>query len=222
MWETPNNSETVAVGVSVDVESLIKKLQQIADTKAREYVEMCGYIQEKRDEMSYEATNGCGKHVGFRITEHQMDLPEEAMGAISREMEKNDRASDVEAYLGMLYESESIEPWKYEYMTRKPEVTQEILRVLDEVESRDTPFNTSLDIVMENVIGGIALDDDKLAYLWEEFRNDVMVDDDGRILDDFLGFDYLTEQKEVWRWFDERYTGGLARLMSRDNEPNTK
>ncbi len=63
---------------------------------------MRGYIQEKQDRMSYKATNGCGKYVEFRITEHQMDLPETVMGTTSRETEKTNRANDAKAYLRML------------------------------------------------------------------------------------------------------------------------
>lgn len=58
----------------------------------------------------------------------------------------------------------------------------------------------------------ITLDDKKLEYLWEEF-GDVLIDDDECILDDFLGFECGTHREAVWHWFDERYSGGVAKLM---------
>lgn len=148
MWNTQDTDGVVVIGVSVDVESLLRKLAKIADSKAKEYVEMCGYIQEDRGERYYEAVNASGKYAKFYITEHQLELPESTMGVVSREMEKIDRTNDVKAYLEMLYESESIEVWKYEYITRKPEVMQEILQVFRETEDCNTPFNTTMVIVV--------------------------------------------------------------------------
>lgn len=85
MWNTLDTDGVVVIGVSVDVEPLLKKLDEIADSKAKEYVEMCGYIQEERGERYYEAVNVSGKHAKFYITEHRLELPENMMGAISQE-----------------------------------------------------------------------------------------------------------------------------------------
>lgn len=212
MWNTPDTDGVVVIGVSVDVELLLRKLNEIADSKAKEYVEMCGYIQEERGERYYEAVNVSGKYAKFYITEHQMELPENTMGAISREMEKIDRTRDVGQYLDDMYEDGNIEPWKYEYMVRKPEVMQEILQAFSKIEDCNTPFNTTMDIVVGNVMKEITLDDKKLEYLWEEF-GDVLIDDDECILDDFLGFECGTHRETVWHWFNERYSGGVVKLM---------
>lgn len=40
MWNTPDTDGVVVIGVSVDVEPLLRKLDKIADSKAKEYVEM--------------------------------------------------------------------------------------------------------------------------------------------------------------------------------------
>lgn len=212
MWNTPDTDGVVVIGVSVDVELLLRKLDKIADSKAKEYVEMCGYIQEERGERYYEAVNVSGKYAKFYITEHQLELPEDTMGAISREMEKIDRTRDVGQYLQDLYEGGNIPAWKYEYITRETAVMQEILQVFSKTEDCNTPFNTTMDIVVGNVMKEIALDDKKLEYLWEEF-GDVLVDDDECILDDFLGFECGTHRETVWRWFDEHHSKGVAYLM---------
>ena len=175
MWNTPDTDGVVVIGVSVDVEPLLRKLDEIADSKAKEYAE-------------------------------------KMMGAISREMEKIDRTRDVGQYLDDMYEDGNIEPWKYEYMVRKPEVMQEILQLFIKTEDCNTPFNTTMDIVVGNVMKEITLDDKKLEYLREEF-GDVLIDDDECILDDFLGFECGTHREAVWHWFDERYSGGVAKLM---------
>lgn len=213
MWNTPDTDGVVVIGVSVDVEPLLRKLNEIADSKAKEYVEMCGYIQEERGERYYEAVNVSGKYAKFYINEHQLELPENTMGVISREMEKIDRTNDVRVYIEMLYESESIEAWKYEYMTREPAVMQEILQAFSKTEDCNTPFNTTMDIVVGNVMKGIWLDNEKLEYLWAEFGDYPGVDENDCLLDDFLGFECGTHREEVWRWFDERYSGGVAKLM---------
>lgn len=211
-WYSQDADGVEVLGVSLDIEPLLRKLDEIADSKAEDFMKMCGYIQEERDERYYEAVNASGKYAKFYITEHWLELSENMMGEISREMEKIDRTNDVKAYLETLYESESIEAWKYEYMTRKPEVMQEILQVFSKTEDCNTPFNTTMAIVVGDAMKEIVLDDKKLEYLWEEF-GDVLIDDDECILDDFIGFECGTHREAVWHWFDERYSGGVAKLM---------
>lgn len=212
MWNTQDTDGVVVIDVSVDVEPLLRKLDEIADSKANEYVEMHGYIQEEKGERYYEAVNVSGKYAKFYITEHQLEVPEKTMGTISREMEKIDRSRDVRQYLQDLYDGDNIPAWQYEYITRKPEVMHEILQIFSKTEDCNTPFNTTMDIVIGNVMNETVLDDEKLEYLWEEF-GDVLIDDDECILDDFIGFECGTHREAVWHWFDERYSGGVAKLM---------
>ena len=50
-----------------------------------------------------------------------------------------------------------------------------------------------------------------------------MIDEDGHILCDFVGFESGTDEKEVYRWFDKWYSGGIAKLIYPDMEPlNTR
>lgn len=212
MWDTPYTDGVVVIGVSVNVEPLLKKLDEIADSKAKEFVDLCGYIQEERGERYYEAVDASGKYGKFYITEHWLEFPESMMGAVSREMEKIDRTSDVEAHIKMLFESESIEAWKYEYMVRKPEVMKEILQLFDKMEDCNVSYNATMEAAAWKVVQEINLDDTKVEFLWEEF-GDVLIDDDECILDDFLGFECGTHREVVWHWFDERYSGGVAKLM---------
>ena len=212
MWKTPDNDGVVVIGVSADVEPLLRELKKIEDSKAQRYIGTCGGILEKRRKRYYKAVDIRGKYAEFCITERWLELQEDMMGVVSREMNKIDRTNDVRAYIEMLYESESIEAWKYEYMTREPAVMQEILQLFIKTEDCNTPFNTTMDIVVGNVMKEITLDDKKLEYLWEEF-GDVLIDDDECILDDFLGFECGTHREAVWHWFDERYSGGVAKLM---------
>lgn len=202
----------VVVEMSADIEPLLRKLSQIADSKAKEYVEMSGYIQEKIGERYYEAVNVSGKYAKFYITEHMVEFPEVLMGMISREMRKIDRTQDVEQYLQDLYEGDNIPAWKYEYMTRKPEVMKQILELFDKFEECNTPFNSTMDLAVGNVRKEIVLDDEVLEYLWEEF-GDVLIDDNECILDDFIGFKRGTHREEVWHWFDIHHSKGVSFLM---------
>jgi len=212
-WYSQDADGVEVLGVSLDIEPLLRKLDEIADSKAEDFMKMCGYIQEERDERYYEAVNASGKYAKFYITEHWLELSENMMGEISREMEKIDRTMDVEQYLHDLYDGGNIPAWQYEYMTRKPEVMQEILQLFDSTEDCNTPFNTTMDIVVGNVMKEITLDDEKLEYLWEAFGDFPGVDEEDCLLDDFLGFETGTHREAVWHWFDERYSGGVAKLM---------
>lgn len=211
-WDSQSADGVIVLGVSVDIKPLQKWLNEIAENKAIEFLQTYGDVEEEQSDRIYEITDSAGEYAKFYITEHQLELPKNTMGAISREMEKIDRTRDVGKYLDDMYEDGNIEPWKYEYMVRKPEVMQEILQVFSKTEDCNTPFNTTMDIVVGNVMKELALDDEKLEYLWEEF-GDVLIDDDECILDDFLGFECGTHRETVWHWFDERYSGGVAKLM---------
>lgn len=211
-WYSQDGDGVEVFGVDTDIDPLLRNLNKISESKAEDYIGKCCDIQENRDERYYEVVSDSGKYAKFYITEHQLGLSEKMMGAVSREMEKIDRTNDVKVYLEMLYESESIEAWKYEYMIRKPKVMQEILQAFSKTENCNTPFNATMAIVVEDAMKKIILDDEKLEYLWEEF-GDVLIDDNDCILDDFLGFERGTHREAVWHWFDERYSGGVAKLM---------
>lgn len=47
-WDSQSEDGVIVLGVSADIEPLQKRLDKIAESKAREYVEMCDYIQEER------------------------------------------------------------------------------------------------------------------------------------------------------------------------------
>lgn len=55
-------------------------------------------------------------------------------------------------------------------------------------------------------------DDKELTKLWQMF-GDVPVNNMDQIEEEFLGFSEGTEKEEVWQWFDERYSGGVVKLM---------
>lgn len=211
-WDKLDSDGVEVLEVSEKIEPLLKKLEQIADSKAKDYVDMCGYISEERGERYYEAVNVSGKYAKFYITEHYVEISEALMGAISREMSKIDRTNDVEEYLRGLWESGNIDAWQYEYITRKPEVMKQILELFDKLEDCNTPFNSTMDIVVSNARKEIPLNDEALEYLWEEF-SDVLIDDDECILDDFIGFECGTHREEVWHWFDAHHSKGVHFLM---------
>ena len=127
-------------------------------------------------------------------------------------MSKIDRRSDIEEYLRGLNESGNISAWKYEYMMRKPEVMEQLLELFDKLEDCNTPFNSTMDVVVGMVSKEIELNDEVLDFLWEEF-SDVLIDDDECILDDFIGFEAGTHREEVWHWFDARHSNGVHFLM---------
>lgn len=55
--------------------------------------------------------------------------------------------------------------------------------------------------------------DRELEELWEEFGDVPMDPDTEEIEAPFLCFPVGTNREEVWEWFDERYSRGVAKLM---------
>lgn len=213
-WNTKRNDGCQVLGVSDNIFPLRRRLDEIVESKAKEFVydEMDGELSEDLGDRSYEVRDEVIGWACFYITEHKASVSESLMGVISREMEKIDRTRDVRKYLQNLYEEGNMIPWMYEYMDGNEEVMKEILQLFDKTEDCKPPFNTTMDIVVGNVMKALRLDDEKLEYLWEKF-GDVLIDDDECILDDFLGFECGTHRETVWHWFDERYSGGVAGLM---------
>ena len=67
-----------------------------------------------------------------------------------------------------------------------------------------------VDMSRECLLGHIGTQD--LEKLWE-LLGDVPVNDDDGIEGDFLWFRRGTHKEDVWLWFDEKYPGGVYRLM---------
>lgn len=55
--------------------------------------------------------------------------------------------------------------------------------------------------------------DKELRQLWRDF-GDTPIDDDDCIEEGFLDFETGTDRFEVWHWFDDEYSHGVARLDS--------
>ena len=57
------------------------------------------------------------------------------------------------------------------------------------------------------------LTDEDLEVLWEYF-DDIPVDDDGLLENPFLIWGVGTFREDIWHWFDENHSKGLAYLMN--------
>jgi len=51
-----------------------------------------------------------------------------------------------------------------------------------------------------------------LEIFWDEL-GDIPVDDDGIIQKSFLWWPKGTPREDIWQWFDEKYPGGVVKLM---------
>lgn len=63
--------------------------------------------------------------------------------------------------------------------------------------------------------------DKRLEALWDSFA-DVPMDPDTECMeDDFLHFSAGIHREEIWKWFDERHSRGVAHLLCRDGIDRT-
>lgn len=60
--------------------------------------------------------------------------------------------------------------------------------------------------------GAILVSPESLETFWSEL-GDIPVDDDGIIQESFLWWPKGTYREDIWRWFDEKYPGGVVKLM---------
>lgn len=76
-----------------------------------------------------------------------------------------------------------------------------------------SPATTSMETLAER--------DKRLESLWETLA-DVPMDPDTECMeDDFLHFPSGTSREEIWKWFDERHSRGVAHLLYRDGIDRT-
>lgn len=212
-WECPDDIGVTVVAISSDEKQLIDRLDQIADTQAKEYVSIEGSIlMEEHTDTRYEISGGISGNARFYITEEPAVINEALMGEISRAMSESDRARDVENYLKELWECGNIEDWKYEYMANRKEVIREIVVKFEKYEDCNVSFNSTMDMVVEEAKNTIQLDDKVLEFLWQRL-GDVPVDHDGCVEEDFMGHIAGTDREEIWSWFDENYSEGVKALM---------
>ena len=60
--------------------------------------------------------------------------------------------------------------------------------------------------------GAILVSPESLEKYWDILRN-TLVDDDGIIQESFFWWPKGTDREDIWRWFDEKYPGGVIKLM---------
>lgn len=89
-WYTQGTDGAEVIGVSEDIAPLLGELDRIADTKAGDYVEMCGNLQEERGDRYYEAVDGGWRYAKFHISEHLLAVRELAAGEAGTEGQKRD------------------------------------------------------------------------------------------------------------------------------------
>ncbi len=211
-WNNEAADGVEVLGVSEDIEQLVGKLEDIAENKAMDYIEINGNAEEDRGERYFEIIGQLGGYAKFYITEHSVEISESLMGRISRDMEKIDRARDIGEYIFGLYETGGIEAWKYEYMNNNAAVMEEMIRLFSKTEDCNTAYNATMENVVEQTIKNISMNDSVLEFLWQRL-GDITVDDDGCILADFMDYKVGTDREEIWHWFDEHYSKGVAYLM---------
>ena len=98
-------------------------------------------------------------------------------------------------------------------MTELNIVAREIMNRLHKtIDYRD--YSIVMDALDE--IPTIEETDKALEKLWAEFEDVPMNPETECIEEEFLGFSKGTHREEIWRWFDKRYSRGVAYLHYRD------
>lgn len=213
-WGTESEDSQEVLGASAETQPLEEKLSKIADSRAKDYIgEAYGDTIEDQTDRSYTLTDSIGEYANFFITEHQVELPDEVRYQISREVDKECRMNDIECYLQELWEGNNLEDWKYEYMANSQEIKQGIFRMYEKYEDCNISHNATMDTAYEEISKDIILNDKALEFLWQRL-GDIPVNDDGITEEDFIGYPAGTDREEIWKWFDEHHSKGVAELVN--------
>jgi len=72
-----------------------------------------------------------------------------------------------------------------------------------------------------DVDGGLIFSSDQIKELWRLF-GDIPINDQDQTEEEFLGFEVGNDRFNIWHWFDERYEGGVIRLIDDVNEEDER
>lgn len=130
----------------------------------------------------------------------------------------SENISDIRANLNAFKERQK----KLEEKAKKHDLQERLLNALFEL-----PEKYRERIVMQKVKEGIyrgpfeefypalreyGAEPKALETFWNEL-GDIPVDDDGIIQESFLWWPKGTDREDIWHWFDEKYPGGVVKLM---------
>lgn len=95
------------------------------------------------------------------------------------------------------------------------EVKKEALDILGELQREDKISYSDYLFITDALdeIDTLAERDEELEDLWDQFSDVPMNPDTEKIEGNFLHFQYGTEREDIWHWFDERHSKGVAYLL---------
>lgn len=95
------------------------------------------------------------------------------------------------------------------------DLNQKAFGIVYAMYNRDTIDITDYTVIRQalNTIETLQSRDKELEDLWEEF-GDIPMDDETECMEaPFLDFQAGTHREEIWHWFDERHSKGVAYLL---------
>lgn len=88
-WENEFTNGCAVVDVSIDLETVMKKLDEIVESKAREYVKVQeDKVEEERGFRYFEIWDENGQSAKFYIVEQYLELSQSMMEAITESLAK--------------------------------------------------------------------------------------------------------------------------------------
>lgn len=126
-------------------------------------------------------------------------------------LERENRICDIQDHLAAMLEEGDIEPWRFEYAVNTDEILDRTVALYDKYADCNVAYNVTLDTAIKEAVKDISLTPKLLEELWNIFEN-VPINNEDEILDDFMGYEKGTDRFEIWHWFDEHYPNGVAAL----------
>lgn len=116
--------------------------------------------------------------------------------------------------------AESMEPKEYLKVVPQEDIINEVFATLHDFNKERHTFGNEYDYIeaylKERTAGymdTLEERDRKLEQLWKELEDVPMNPDTEEMEEEFLHFPEGTNREEIWEWFDERHSKGVAYLM---------
>lgn len=157
-WETAEGRGVTVVSTELREREAVKKLAEIAETKAGDYCKLCeDKLEVEQTDRMFEMRDMVdGGFVGFYITEHKMELGGTVETLVYNRMKRQYLMDDVRNAVENAYENADISKSEYEMVKGDEVIMETIADRFEEEEDCNVAFNDTMERVTLETVGDFA------------------------------------------------------------------
>lgn len=158
-WETSDERGVITVKTSFDENECIKLLDKIAETRGSEYCNLNDTkLEIEHSDTEFEMRDmEDGGFIGFYITQHLVEIPEEIEESIYRKVKKQYLINDVRIAIVEMYENDEISGTMYEIAKDEIRILETIVEEYESRKERSIASKNTMREVIKKVLNELKL-----------------------------------------------------------------